>query len=155
MRPTRPAAVGSTIGLKTHISRFDDERGRWQISGTSRPCKSSPPHTPRSTTTSTTTVISAQGPYSKKTAPPPWPSGASWRPKEPLCRDYWRPVRIRLTAPRRSKPKGGAEQVDKRLSKLYIITAVADEYLDHGCTCLTSLRISFHYINCGRTSLAL
>jgi transposase-like protein len=31
---TRPAVVGSTIGLKTHTNLFDDERGRWRNSGT-------------------------------------------------------------------------------------------------------------------------
>ena len=36
---------------------------------------------------------------SKTTAPPPWPRGANWRPKEPLLWDYWRPVRIGLTMP--------------------------------------------------------
>jgi putative transposase len=47
---------GSTIALRTPISRSDDAKERWRGSGTTRPCRSSPPHTPRSTTISTTTV---------------------------------------------------------------------------------------------------
>ena len=54
----RNAVVGSTIEPKTHTSRFDDERARWRNSGTSRPCRSSLPLTPRSTIISTTTVTS-------------------------------------------------------------------------------------------------
>lgn len=35
----RNVGAGSTTGLKTHISRFDDREQRWPGSGTSRPCK--------------------------------------------------------------------------------------------------------------------
>ena len=65
---------------KIHTSRSDDGKGQWRNSGTSRPCRNSPPSTPRSTITLTTIAASADATSSSSTAPPRWPSGVNWQP---------------------------------------------------------------------------
>ncbi|SUS04691.1 transposase [uncultured Defluviicoccus sp.] len=69
---------GSTIGRRTHTSRFDDERQRWPAFATSRRCRNSPPFTHRSITSSISSVISTGAPSSNRTARLRWPSGTSW-----------------------------------------------------------------------------
>ena len=71
--------VGSTTGPKTHISRSDEKRVPWRNSGTSGPCRNSPPFTPHSTITSTRTVPSTAA--IKRNARSLWPSGVSLRPE--------------------------------------------------------------------------
>ena len=60
---------------------FRRRRGRWPGFGTSRPCRSSPQFTPRSTTTSIRTATSHVATSSSRTAQSPWQSGVSWRPE--------------------------------------------------------------------------
>jgi hypothetical protein len=71
--------VGSITGPKTHINRSDEERVRWPNSGTSGPCRNSPPFTPRSTITSTRAVTSAGATSSKRNARSLLLTGVSWR----------------------------------------------------------------------------
>src|SRR5665648_213928 len=99
MRPTRPAVVGSTTGRKIHTSRSDDGKRQWRNSGTSRPCRNSPPSTPRSTITLTTIATSADATSSSSTAPPRWPSGVNWQPDANPLRALRCLVRISLTLP--------------------------------------------------------
>ena len=83
MLAIRCAVGGSTIELKTHTSRSDDENERWRNSGTSKLCRNSPLHTPQFTTISTRAAISTAAIYSNRTAPPRSPNGAS-SPRENL-----------------------------------------------------------------------
>ena len=93
------AAGGSTTEPKIPTSRSDDGRERWQDSGTSRPCRNSPPLTPQSTTISIRTDISTVATFSNRTAQLPWPSGGCWPPEDTPCPALSSLVRIKLTPP--------------------------------------------------------
>src|SRR5665648_1118262 len=99
MPPIRSAVGGSIIELRIPTSRSDDGKGQWQNSGTSRPCRNSPPSTPRSTITLTTIATSADATSSSSTAPPRWPSGVNWQPDANPLRALRCLVRISLTLP--------------------------------------------------------
>jgi len=78
-------AAGLITVPKTQTNLFDDEKERWRSSGTSRPCRNSPPPMPRSTIISTRTVTLSVVMSSRKTDPLPWPSGVN-SPRESLRR---------------------------------------------------------------------
>ena len=75
------AVSGSTIEPRTHPNRSADETERWPGSGTSRPCRNSPPFTSRSTTTSTTNAISTAATFSNQPTLLRWLSGGNLQPE--------------------------------------------------------------------------
>ena len=62
-------------------NRSADETERWPGSGTSRPCRNSPPFTSRSTTTSTTNAISTAATFANQPTLLRWLSGGNLQPE--------------------------------------------------------------------------
>ena len=87
--PGRQLLAGmKTTGRKTRTYHSEGGNGRWPDFGKCEVYRSSPPHTPPSTITSTMTDPSNAGPASKTSATRRLPSGVSCWPPEGEPRDF-------------------------------------------------------------------